>query len=132
MKRLIVAAPAAGCLVSSPSAFAADKGAGAFDKWLEPDAPKCVPLSVFKSAATITDLTPDQFQFVRALYVAIPPVSPTLPPGDHAVMARSGGEVMLALVSDGEACGRFLAPDFIQAMLIQVGKGVTVSLGTPL
>ncbi len=132
MKRLIVAALAAACLVSSTPAFAADNGAGVFDKWLEPDAPKCVPVSVFQSVATVTDLTPDQFQFVRALYVAIPPISPTLPPGDHAVMARSGGEVMLALVADGEACGRFLAPDFIQAMLVQVGKGVTVALGTAL
>jgi hypothetical protein len=132
MKRLIVAALAAGFLVSSTPVFAADNGAGVFDKWLEPDAPKCVPVSVFQSVATVTDLSPDQFQFVRALYVAIPPISPTLPPGDHAVMARSGGEVMLALVADGEACGRFIAPDFIQAMLIQVGKGVTVALGTPL
>ena len=39
---------------------------------------------------------------------------------------------MLALVADGEACARFLAPDFIQAMLIQVGQRVTVGLGTPL
>ena len=55
-----------------------------------------------------------------------------LPPGDRAVMATSGGAMMLALVADGQACARFLAPDFIQTMLIQVGKGITVGLGTPL
>jgi hypothetical protein len=68
----------------------------------------------------------EQFQFVRAHYVAIPPVSRTLPPGDQAVMARSGGAVMLAIVADGQAYARFLAPDFIQAMLIQVGQRLTV------
>jgi len=58
----------------------------------------------------VTDLTPEQFQFVRALYVAIPPISQKLPPGDHAVMASSGGAVMVALVADDQACARFLAP----------------------
>jgi hypothetical protein len=131
MKRFIAAALAAGCLVSSAPVFAVDD-ASVFDKWLNQEAPECVPVSAFKSVSTVTDLTPEQFQFVRALYVAIPPVSRTLPPGDRAVMVRSGHAVMLALVADGQACARFLAPDFIQAMLIQVGQGMTVGLGTPL
>ncbi len=131
MKRLIAAALAAGCLVSSIPVFA-DDDLGVFDKWLNPDAPECVPMSAIQSASTVTDLTAEQYQFVRALYVAIPPVSRTLPPGDHAVMASSGGSAMLALVADGQACARFIAPDFIQAMLIQVGQRVTVLLGTPL
>ena len=128
LPRLVIAALAAGCLVSSTLAFAGDGGAGVFDKWLNPDAPECVPVSAF----TVTDLTAEQFQFVRALYVAIPPISRKLPPGDRAVMARSGDAVMLALVADGQSCARFLAPDFIQAMVTQVGQGMTVGLGTPL
>ena len=132
MKPFIAAAFAAGCLLSSIPASAGDGGAGAFDKWLDQEAPECVPVSAIKSASTVTDLTPEQFQFVRALYVALPPVSRTLPPGDRAVMATSGSAVMLALVADGQACARFLAPDFIQSMLTQVGKGMTVGLGTPL
>jgi hypothetical protein len=128
---LVVAALAASCLVSSTPAFA-DEGAVVFDKWLNPDAPECVPVAAIKSASTVTDLTTEQFQFVRALYVAIPPVSRKLPRGDHAVMASSGGAVMVALVAGGQACARFLAPDFIQTMLVQVGKGVTVAVGTPL
>ena len=127
-----IAALAAGCLVSSTAAFAGDGDAGVFDKWLNEGAPECVPVSAFKSVSTVTDLTPEQFQFVRALYVALPPVSRTLPPGARAVMASSGSAVMLALVADGQACGRFLAPDFVQAMLVQVGQGMTVGLGTPL
>ena len=106
----------------STPVFAADGNASVFDNWLDPSA----------SVSKVMDLTAEQFQFVRALYVALPPVSRTLPPGDHAVMASSGGSVMLALVADGQACARFLAPDFIQAMLIQVGQRVTVGLGTPL
>jgi hypothetical protein len=47
-------------------------------------------------------------------------------------MASSGGAVMLALVANGQACARLLAPDFIQTMLAQVGQGTTVELGTPL
>lgn len=131
MKRWIAAALAAGCVVSSIPASAGDGGAGAFDRWLDQQAPKCVPVSAIKSVSTVTDLTPEQFQFVRALYVALPPISRTLPPGDRAVMATSGGDVMLALVADSLACARFLAPDYIRSMLIQVGKGITVELGTP-
>ena len=115
-------------LPSTP-VFAADGNASVFDNWLDPSARLPCP---HPSVSKVMDLTAEQFQFVRALYVALPPVSRTLPPGDHAVMASSGGSVMLALVADGQACARFLAPDFIQAMLIQVGQRVTVGLGTPL
>lgn len=132
MKLFTAAALAAGCLVSSTPVFAGDGGAGVFDSLLNQEAPECVPVSAIKSVSTVTELTPEQFQFVRALYIALPPVSRTLPPGDHALMATSGNDAMLALVADGQACARFLAPDFIKAMLMQVGMGMTVGLGTPL
>src|SRR5271170_758477 len=73
MKRFIAAALAASCFVSSAPVFATDGGPGVFDKWLNPDAPECVPVSAFKSVSTVTDLTQEQFQFARALYIAIPP-----------------------------------------------------------
>ena len=116
-------------LLSASAASA--QSAGVFDKWLSQDLPQCVPVSEFKAVSTVTDLSPAQFQFVRALYVALPPVSRTLPPGDHAVMASSGGAVMLALVDGVEACARFLAPDFIQSMLNQVGEGQNEHVGLP-
>jgi hypothetical protein len=131
MKQLVAAAFTAIWLASSTPVFAGDN-AGAFGKWLDSDAPECVPVSAIKSVSTVTELTPEQFQFVRALYVAIPPVSQKLPPGDRAIMASSGGVAMLALVADGQACARLLAPDFIQTMVMQVGQGMTVGLGTPL
>src|SRR5271154_5333788 len=73
--------------------------AGVFSPWLSSDAPECVPVSVIGSAAHLTRLTPEQFQFVRALYIAIPPVSRQLPPGDSAVVANAGGQAMIALVA---------------------------------
>jgi hypothetical protein len=91
-----------------------------------------VPVSAIMSVATLTDLTPEQFQFARALYIAIPPISRKLPPGDHAIMASAGGAVMVALVADDQACARFLAPDFVKTMLVEIGRGMTVEVGTPL
>lgn len=132
MKRFVAAAIGAGCLVSFVPAWAGGEDPSAFDKWLNPDAPECVPMSAIRSVATVKQLTREQFQFVRALYVAIPPVSRTLPPGDRAVIASSGSSVMLALVADDKACARMLAPDFIQTMLAQVGRGTVVQLGTSL
>ena len=131
MRLAVFSAALSTAVLSASVANAQNADAGVFEKWLSQDSPQCVPVSEFKAVSTVTDLTPAQFQFVRALYVALPPVSRKLPPGDHAVMASAGGAVMLALVDGVEACARFLAPDFIQAMLIQVGQGQNEHLGTP-
>jgi hypothetical protein len=69
---------------------------------------------------------------VRALYIAIPPISRALPPGDSAMIASSSGHSMIALISGGETCARFLAPDFVLSMLTQVGKGETEAAGDPI
>ncbi len=106
--------------------------AGVFSQWLNPDAPQCVPVSKIGSVSRVTKLTPEQFQFVRALYVAIPPISRALPPGDSAVVASADGKAMVALIADGKACARFLAPDFILSMLAQVGKGENGTMGEPI
>jgi hypothetical protein len=106
--------------------------AGVFSQWLSADAPQCVAVSKISSVSHVTKLTPQQFQFVRALYVAIPPISRQLPPGDSAVVASAEGRSMIALVSGGETCARFLAPDFVLSMLSQVGKGENVAVGDPI
>jgi hypothetical protein len=106
--------------------------AGVFSQWLDPQAPQCVAVSKISSVSHLTQLTREQFQFVRALYVAIPPISRALPPGDSAFIASANGRSMVALVSGGEACARFLAPDFVLSMLTQVGKGETVAAGDPI
>jgi hypothetical protein len=106
--------------------------AGVFSQWLNADAPQCVAVSKISSVSHVTRLTPQQFQFVRALYIAIPPISRQLPPGDRAVVASADGRSMIALVSGGETCARFLAPDFVLSMLTQVGKGENESVGDPI
>jgi hypothetical protein len=103
--------------------------AGVFDRWLEPNAPECVPVSEIASVSHLTRLTPAQFQFVRALYIAIPPVSRELPPGDSAIVASADGKAMVALVAHGETCARFLAPKFILSMLAEVGAGEIGKVG---
>ncbi len=106
--------------------------AGVFAKWLTPDSPECVPVSKIGSVSQLTKLSPDQFQLVRALYVAFPPVSRSLPPGNSAVMTRANGKAMIAIVSGAQACARFLAPDFIQTMLMQVEQGEYGVVGLPI
>jgi hypothetical protein len=69
--RLVVATLVATCLVSSTPAFASDGTARVFNKWFNPDAPECVSVSAIKAASTVTNLTPEQFQFVRALAWAV-------------------------------------------------------------
>ena len=106
--------------------------AGVFGKWLSADSPECVPVSAIESVSRLTKLTPEQFQFARALYIAIPPVSRKLPPGDSAVVASADGKSMIALVENGQSCARFLAPDFILTMLTEVGKGENGVVGEPI
>jgi len=114
------------------SAHEDSQGAGVFSRWLAADAPECVPVSQIASVSRVTKLTPEQFQFVRALYVAIPPVSRELPPGDSAVVASADGKAMIALVAGGQACARFLAPDFVLSMLVQVGRSEIGMIGQPI
>lgn len=108
------------------------QGAGVFTQWLNPQAPQCVSVSKIGSVSHVTKLSPEQFQFVRALYVAIPPISRELPPGDSAVVASAKGRSMVALVSGDQACARFLAPDFVLSMLSKVGKGENGTIGEPI
>jgi hypothetical protein len=41
--------------------------AGVFSQWLDPDAPQCVSVAKISAVSRLTKLTPEQFQFVRAL-----------------------------------------------------------------
>jgi hypothetical protein len=121
MKAALFASVLATATLLSVAAQAQESGP--FDKWLSRSSPQCVPVADFKSVAQTIQLTQDQFEFVRALFVAIPPMSTKLPPGDHAVLATANNQAMLALVGDNVSCARFLAPDFVVVMLIEVGGG---------
>jgi hypothetical protein len=115
-------------------AFADNANAGVFAEWLSGDQPECIPLGeVNKAADGSVALNGDQFQFVRALFVAIPPMSNELPPGDHAVLFldRANRAVMVGIMDGESVCARFAAPDFLVNLIIEVGKGEAVRAGTP-
>ena len=84
-----------------------------------------------KAADGSVPLNADQFQFVRALFVAIPPVSDELPPGDRAALFLDGANnaVMVGIIDRDWVCARFTAPDFLVNLIIEVGKGEVVRAG---
>jgi hypothetical protein len=113
----------------------------AFDALVAEGSPACVPMIVVKQIADgVENLDANQFQFVRALFIAIPPMSSELPPGDRAWIATSGDRHMLGLEGDAlvggltvnATCARFMVPKPIVDMLIEVGAGAIGGQGKPL
>ena len=121
-------------LSSAAPAFADNAEPGVFAAWLSGDQPECIPFAeVNKAADGSVALNGDQFQFVRALFVALPPVSGELPAGDHAALFLDGANkaVMVAIMDGDLVCARFAAPDFLVNLIIKVGKGEVVRAGRP-
>jgi hypothetical protein len=109
---------AALAFLSSPAPAFAE--AGAFAEWLSGDQPECIPLgAVNKAADGSVPLNADQFQFV-----AIPPVSDELPPGDRAALFLDGANkaVMVGIIDRDWVCARFTAPDSLVNLIIEVGR----------
>ena len=126
MKLALAAALACAAL---PVASARAEDPGPFSKFFGPGAPECVAVSDIRSIGSMIALTPEQFQFARALFVAIPPISRELPPGDHAMIAISGNVAMIAIADENQSCARFIAPDFVLSMLMKVGEGEIGKVG---
>ena len=121
-------------LSSAAPAIADNVKAGVFAEWLSGDQTECIPFAeVNKAAYGSVALNSDQFQFVRALFVAIPPVSGELPAGDHAALFLDGANkaVMVGIMDGDLVCARFAAPDFPVNLIIEVGKGEIVHVGRP-
>jgi hypothetical protein len=115
-------------------AFADNANAGVFAEWLSGDQPECIPLGEVNKVADVSvPLNADQFQFVRALFVAIPPLSDELPPGDHAALFLDGANkaVMVGIMDGDSVCARFAAPDSLVNLIVKVGKGEVVRAGRP-
>ena len=118
-------------LSSAAPAFAE---ADAFAECFSGDQPECIPLgAVTKAADGSVALNADQFQFVRALFVAILPVSDELPPGDRAALFLDGANkaVMVGIIDGDWVCARFTAPASLVNLIIEVGKGEVVRAGQP-
>jgi hypothetical protein len=96
----------------------------AFDKFLTPNSPECVPVAAIEAAAKqYRPVSQDTYRFIQALYVAIPPMSHELPPGDKAELATDGNHVIAFLTDGSQTCARFLVPDFLIQIIKQVEGG---------
>lgn len=113
------------------SAYAADPNVGAFGPFMDQDGPHCVSVAdVEKAAAEAKPVKETTFRFLQALYMAIPPMSRELPPGDKAELATDKDGVVIALLTDGpKSCARFLVPPFLFGAIMQVELGKTTHVG---
>lgn len=93
----------------------------------------CVKMDDVRALGAVVQLTPDQFQFVRAFWMAIPPVSQTLPPGDKAFSARDpDGATVFGLYDEGgQTCAVFRATDWMEEIIDQIGRGEVGKRGDP-
>lgn len=91
----------------------------------------CVRINDVRAISATVQLTPEQFQFVRALWIAMPPVSRDLPPGSKAFLAKDAtGDAVFGLVDDdGEICAVFKSEDWMERLVDQVGLGETGKRG---
>ena len=113
-------------MVLPQTTFAADRAVNA-----------CVDIAVPKDAVMSRhgnwmELTPEQWQFLRGVYVLDPATPPGLPYGDKAVLAqidgRPGG---LVLFIDGDkACTPMLIPDELLSVMHDVATGRINHQGT--
>jgi hypothetical protein len=127
-----VALAVAVSLAFGGSASAAERDATVFEPFLTEDSAKCVSMADVAKVGKLIDLSLEQFQFARAFYVAIPPVSKKFPPGDRAVIAgASDGTAMVAIVDADKSCARFLAPNFVLQMLNDIKAGKVEHAGDP-
>lgn len=94
----------------------------------------CVKMDDVRKVSAAVQLTPDQFQFVRAFWMAIPPASRELPPGDKAFLAKDAeGEAVLGLYDEGgQVCAVVKSTDWLERLLDEVGRGESGKRGQPI
>jgi hypothetical protein len=90
----------------------------------------CVDISVPKGSIAAhdgkwTELTPEQWQFLRGIYAMDPETPPGLPYGDKAVLAKvEGNDGGLIFFIDGDkACTPMRAPPKLLEMMDDVAAG---------
>jgi hypothetical protein len=129
MRRFMLAAVAASSLWTSASAAGEPK---TLEEVFAPlSEGLCVTIDAVRAVGATVQLTPEQFQFVRGFWMAIPPATRGLPPGDKAFLAKdSNGVGAFGLFDDGgEVCAVFQATDWIERVVDDVGRCETGKLG---
>jgi hypothetical protein len=113
------------CLTLNDVRDATAQNASPFAPFLNQDSPACVLVSIIEHVAKeFRPVKAETFRFIEAFYVAIPPISRELPPGNRAELATDAQGNVLAFITDGlQSCARFLAPPFLAKMIDQVESG---------
>ena len=103
-------------MVLPQTTFAADKAVNA-----------CVDIAVPKDAVMARhgnwmELTPEQWQFLRGVYVVNPQTPPGLPYGDKAALAEVDGNpgALVFFIDGNKACTPMLVPHELLAMMQDV------------
>jgi hypothetical protein len=103
--------------------------AASLDDALGQDAGECVKMDTVRPLVTHAErLGANEFEFVRAFYMAIPPLSHSLPIGDYAEIVTDGDIVGVVLIdSDSDqTCARLQITPWLLKAIKDVGKGVKV------
>jgi hypothetical protein len=100
---------------------------------------RCGPASGANEMARATGgepfitLSGEQFQFVRGLFVMAPDTPSSLPPGDRAAMSmRADGSASIVFVDGDQACAPMKLGKEGVDLLMQVGRGEIVHVGSGL
>ncbi len=117
MTRFVLAA-CVGAMVLAPHFAAAADGA----------TPRCTDVSVPKTAITARngkwiELTSEQWQFLRGVFVLNPNTPPGLPYGDKAVLAQVAGDAggLVFFIDGDRACTPMAIPGVLVSMMEDVG-----------
>ena len=99
----------------------------------------CIDLSKIKSVikqndGRLTELTSEQWEFLRGIYAMNPETPPGLPPGDKAVLAQKEGNDggIVFFVDKDKACSPMPIPKQLLDMLKDVATGEKNPIGAGL
>jgi hypothetical protein len=128
MKRLALA-----FLLCASPALGADKPSTLHELFAPLSQGGCVRMDDVRAVGATATLTPEQFEFVRAFYMAVPPVSHELLPGSKAFLVKGPDATVAGLYDDdGAVCAVFEATDWLERLIDEVGRGATGRRGDPL
>ena len=117
MSRMVVVACVGVMALASPAALAGEQPGG-----------KCTDISVPKTAIEAhngkwIELTADQWQFLRGVYVLNPNTPAGMPYGDKAVLAQVSGDTggLVFFIDGDRACTPMAVPGELISMIKDVG-----------
>jgi hypothetical protein len=133
--RLAALAAALFSMYFASPAYAGDDASGKSDPSLSASSERCLPLaqvrgSIERHGGKLIDMTPEQFQFARGMFVVTALASTKLPPGDHAMLGEMpNGDIGVIFLDGDSACDVAVFGGSAKQMLIAVGVGSVTHVG---